>query len=98
MSEPTCDHPIENSKYLTKYEQVHIDKPDTHAMLALLFLCTKCGKIYSANVETVRGLLPNGEVPPELRKYIDQRKEELIVEQKAHVLAEQIVKQKESKK
>lgn len=92
-----CVHPIENSQFLTTYEQVHLDNPETHAMLACLFLCKDCGKIYASNVELIRGYLPSGDVPPELQKVISKRKTEIAVEQRAHQLAAQLIKNQEKK-
>lgn len=101
MSKPAdtpCQHPTKSSKYLTTYEQVHLDDPDTKSMLACLFLCEDCGRIYPANVEVIRGRNPDGSVPQHLSDLIKKRKESIELEVRAHKLAAQMVKDQEIKK
>lgn len=101
MSKPAdtpCQHPTEKSRYLTTYEQVHLDDPETKSMLACLFLCEDCGKIYAAYVEVVRSRLPNGDIPPALADLIKKRKDNIELEMRAQRLAAQMVKTQEAPK
>jgi hypothetical protein len=70
--------------------------PETHVMLACLFLCQECGSIYSSNVEMIRGFLSNGDIPPALAKFIDKRKVEIQVQQRAEAIVAEKLKENTS--
>jgi hypothetical protein len=97
LSDNSCQHPTQKSRYLTTYEQTHLDDPDTKVMLACLFLCEDCGKIYAAHVEAIRGPSKDGSIPSALSELIKKRKENIELEIRAHKIANQLIKDQETK-